>query len=278
MCGSAQVELYPTPFADRIVRCEACGTRFVHPVPSRKALQQRYEAEHRSGKWGSLFEAGDPGEPPRRAQLLADLCPDMTPGRRLLDVGCGDGRFLAAAVSAGFRPIGIELSWTAVGPIRGRYPVAVAGVEALREGPQFAVVTFWDVLEHLPDPARTVRAAASVLEPGGLLAATLPSAAGTEALVHGSKWRFHDLGAYGHLIHVGPAQLRRLFESTGLEVVYRETRGSVDLRNLLGSGSGRGVSRPLAWLLDRVSGVVARVAEPALRGNTLLMVARRSAA
>lgn len=213
-------------------------------------------------------------EPPRRAQLLDGLKVGHG-SRRLLDVGCGDGRFLDAAAVAGWRPVGLELSHGAVRALGNRHSVLVGSLAALRAGPRFAAITFWDVLEHLPDPAATLGAAARLLEPRGLLAVSLPNAFGTEALVGGMRWRYHDLPAYGHLLHLGPSQLRRVLVSAGLEVVHRETRGSADLRDLLGPDASRGGRRPLAWLLDRLSGVLARVAEPTLFGNTLLMVGRR---
>ena len=264
----------PTPFPDLVVRCRGCGTRFVHPVPSAAALRARYEAEHQAGKWGALFEASDPMEPPRRARLLAGLDSGRGSGR-LLDVGCGDGRFLDAAAAAGWRPVGLELSHGAVRALGNRHPVLVGSLAALRAGPRFAAITFWDVLEHLPDPAAALGAAARLLEPRGLLAVSLPNASGTEALVRGAGWRYHDLPAYGHLVHLGPSQLRRLLVSAGLEVVHRETRGSADLRDLLGPEARVGGHHPLAWFLDRLSGALARVAEPTLFGNTLLMVGRR---
>ena len=143
------------------------------------------------------------------------------------------------------------------------------------QDPRFTAITFWDVLEHLADPAATLGAAVRLLEPHGLIAVSLPSASGTEALISGKGWRYHDLPAYGHLVHMGPSQLRNLFIGVGLEVVHRETRGSADLRDLLGPAPHAGGLRSLAWFLDRLSGVLARVAEPTLFGNTLLMVGRR---
>ena len=259
VCGSAAADPYPTPCPDPLVRCRGCRTRFVHPPPGEAALRARYDDEHAGGKWSALFAAADPEEPRRRARLLASLHGGAS-GARLLDVGCGDGRFLAAAADAGWAPVGLELS-----------------LAALRPAPTFAAITFWDVLEHLPDPGSALRAARALLAPGGVIALSLPSAAGTEALVSGARWRYHDLAAYGHLVHVGPEQVARLLAGAGLVPVHRETRGSVDLRDLLGDRAGRGPLAPATWLLDRASGVLARLAEPALRGNTLLVVARSAA-
>jgi hypothetical protein len=61
----------------------------------------------------------------------------------------------------------------------------------------------------------------------------------------------------------------------GLQVVHRETRGSVDLRDRAPALPAP-LEGPVRWLLDRASGVVARAAEPLLRGNTLIVVARRT--
>lgn len=283
VCGAARAAApYPTPFPDPIVRCPACGTRFVHPAPSAAALRERYDAEHRAGKWRALFEQADPAEPARRARLLARLLARLggsdAGARRLLDVGCGDGVFLDAARAAGWHGLGLELSPAALRArdTSTRHRVLAGTIDALRPGPRFAAITFWDVLEHLTDPAVAVRTAAALLEPGGVIAASMPNASGAEAVRDGGAWRYHDVGAYGHLVHLGPAQLTRLFTDAGLTPVLIETRGFVDLRDLLGKGARRTVLRPLTWLFDRASGVAARLAEPLRLGNTLLVVARKS--
>jgi SAM-dependent methyltransferase len=274
VCGSTDVEPYATPYPDPLARCRVCRARFVHPAPGDAALRARYDAEHGAGKWSALFGAADPRDAPRRARLLAELA-GSAPGGRLLDVGCGDGRFLDAAQAAGWRPVGVELSREALRGVGGRHRVLVGTTAALRTGAGFAAITFWDVLEHLPDPAAAVRGAVAALAPGGLLAASMPNAFGTEALARGPAWRYHDLGAYGHLVHLGPSQLVRLLRAAGLGPVHVETRGSFDLRDLVGGGAGGGARGALVWMLDKASGVLARLAEPLGRGNTLLVVARR---
>jgi SAM-dependent methyltransferase len=276
VCRSASVEPYATPYPDPLVRCRACGTRFVHPAPSEVELRARYDAEHGAGKWSALFGAADPLDAPRRARLLADLAGGAS-GRRLLDVGCGDARFLDAAEAVGWRPVGVELASAALAGTSRRHRVFVGTTAALRPGARFAAVTFWDVLEHLPDPAASVRAAVATLEPGGVLAASMPNAAGTEALARGGAWRYHDVGVYGHLVHLGPTQLARLLRGAGLTPVHVETLGSVDLRDLLEPAADGGASRGLVWALDKASGLLARLARPIRRGNTLLVVARRPA-
>ena len=55
--------------------------------------------------------------------------------RRLLDVGCGDGRFLDAAAAAGWSTMGLELSYSAASALRNRRSMLVGTLAALRAGP-----------------------------------------------------------------------------------------------------------------------------------------------
>ncbi|MEQ8329604.1 MAG: class I SAM-dependent methyltransferase [Longimicrobiales bacterium] len=270
ICRSKASRPYPNPFELSLRTCRECGVRFLDEPPSERELARRYDEEHEAGKWAALFGEADPAERRRRAALLAELRPPGE-GDRLLDVGCGDGGFLDEAAAAGWRPLGLEISTAAAAGVA--HPVAVGPLDAIAPGAGLAVVTFWDVLEHVVDPAAMLEAAAERLAPGGLVAVTMPNAAGTEALLAGPAWRYHDVGVYGHLLHPTPRHVRALLEGAGLEAVHVETSGSVDLRDRVPAGI-RG--RALTWLLDRVSGVVARVAVPLHRGNTMLLVGRRA--
>lgn len=79
----------------------------------------------------------------RRVRVLSAFAP---PPARLLDFGCGVGAVVGAARAAGYDAYGHDLA-----PVSG---VPAAPPDA---GPWDAV-TFFDVLEHLPDPAGVVQA------------------------------------------------------------------------------------------------------------------------
>ena len=97
-------------------------------------------------------------------------------GKTVLDVGCGGG-ILAESMSArGATVTGIDL---------GDKPLKVAKLHLLESGQQvdyrlisaeelaqerphtFDLVTCMEMLEHVPDPAATVRACATLVKPGG---------------------------------------------------------------------------------------------------------------
>ncbi len=271
ICNGDTLWKFPTPFPDLLWECDGCGGRFVYPLPHAKDLEARYEEEHRSGKWGDLFDDTPLAETVRRAGQFTDLV--GRPGR-VLDVGFGDGRFLSAAAASGWETWGLEVSEAAARSVEGRHQVLVGELSAFGTGSHFDAVTFWDVLEHVPDPAGMVADAARLLRPGGVMAVTMPNVFGTESKLRGRRWKYYDVALYGHLFHLAPHHISIIFERAGLSTIYTETRGSTDLRDLLANSGGGLLSRTGRLILDRVSGVVSRLAQPVKRGNTLMVIGR----
>ena len=97
-------------------------------------------------------------------------------GKTMLDVGCGGGILAEAAARKGAEVTGIDLAERALKvaqlhllesqlPVRYECASAETFVEAHAES--FDVVACMELLEHVPDPARTVAACAQLLKPGG---------------------------------------------------------------------------------------------------------------
>ena len=112
----------------------------------------------------------------RRALLLAEA----QPGERVLDLGCGAGRFVAALRDAGADPVGVELAEGALE--RARRNVPGADLRALGDDGAIpledaSVDLVWcsEVLEHVPDTAGLLSEARRVLRTGGRLLVTTPS-------------------------------------------------------------------------------------------------------
>src|SRR5271154_5532678 len=94
----------------------------------------------------------------------------------VLDVGCGGGILSESMARAGARVLGIDLSQAVLDvaelhALEGRIAVeyrAVAAEELAKERPAgFDVVTCMEMLEHVPDPAASIAALASLVKPGG---------------------------------------------------------------------------------------------------------------
>jgi len=167
---------------------------------------------------------------PRWADLVRRA--GSPPPRTVLDVGCGNGAFLAflAAALPGAAATGIELDDARAAEARAAHPGAtvIAG-DALREVErltgQFDLITLWDVFEHVPAPGLLLKALARRLAPGGRLfiqtiheASVLPAIGRwsyrlTGGLVRGLARRTHEAH---HLVFFTRAGLDALAVRSGL--------------------------------------------------------------
>lgn len=96
---------------------------------------------------------------------------------RMIDLGCGQGVFVAYARDRGWNAIGVETSKWAAEAGRKRHGVQIFD-EPLEACPipsgSIDVIHANHVLEHLADPVATMAVAHSLLKPGGLLVAEVP--------------------------------------------------------------------------------------------------------
>jgi SAM-dependent methyltransferase len=128
------------------------------------------------GVWAGLPEDPEPWAwRRRRALLLAEA----RPGERVLDVGCGAGRFVAALQGAGADPVGVELAEAALARARRNVPgadlrlAAPDGSLPLGHG-EVDLVWCSEVLEHVPDTVGFLTEVRRVLRPAGRLLVTVP--------------------------------------------------------------------------------------------------------
>jgi 2-polyprenyl-3-methyl-5-hydroxy-6-metoxy-1,4-benzoquinol methylase len=112
-------------------------------------------------------------------------------GRRLLDVGCGNGEFLYRASSVGWETVGVDVDAAAVATSRSLgLDVRLGGVDVLdpaRE--QFDGITLSHVIEHVHDPQGVLRSCHRLLKPGGWVWLDTPNLNSCGHAVFEHAWR-----------------------------------------------------------------------------------------
>lgn len=204
----------------RIAVCEVCGLHSSYPMPTREELRNWYrdgrgvppDAEEVSGPRSVWHRTHD--------RYMVNLVEKYAPSGILVDVGAGSGRFVRAARELGrWTIIATELAEDSVAELQSEgFDARLGNIDEVGI-PDRSVDVVWasHVIEHVPDVEEFLASIRSVLKPGGVLAALLPSEQSLRARLKLSTWHF--VNPPGHLWGFRPSTFRMLLERNGFEVL-----------------------------------------------------------
>jgi len=225
------------------------------------------------------YAAHDAADRPARVRRGRDPWDRVAPfgRRRLLDLGCGGGSYLARMQAAGWNGLGIDPVQRAVESCRSLGVEAIAGaIPGVDLGDRrFELITLRGSLPNLPEPRKTFTALRAAATPETLLIANAFNAAGLLARWCGPHWLGYDLPR--QRCHYTPATLTRLLNSTGwkpIRLVHRR-RPNLARRNvrIMALVTGRKSWQRLAsnrWLV----GLVTHYATQTRQSDDICVVAR----
>ncbi len=180
-----------------------------------------------SNKWDKFISHYDTN---RRIEVVVDdfLGKKAIKGKKCLDVGCGLGYFTQAIEK--YHPS--ELSACDLSPnlilklnqkmpqVKGRV-ADILNLSNDLENQMFDIVVCSDVIEHTPDPRRSIQKISEVIVPGGLLSISVPN----------RRWRWLlslaiALGLRKHYVgyenYVSPSNFRKWVQDAGLKLIRCE--------------------------------------------------------
>ena len=224
-CNSTKNTLLHSMKGFDLVKCEDCGLAYVANPPDEAYLTSLYSAEN--GNYHTQLFDADSEDARRMARIAGNhmrFLSRVADEGRLVDVGCSTGSFLELADRAGFAASGVEFSADSarVATLRTGLNIETGGIHNCRlpEG-SIDVLTMFDVIEHVPDPAEDLARAFALLRPGGWLVLSTPNIDGlfpraSQPLAKVLNYWPHPEAPY-HLFQFSVATLSALVSAAGFE-------------------------------------------------------------
>ncbi len=170
-----------------------------------------------------------------------DIIP-FTGNGRLLDIGCGNGRYLSTMKKLGWQVSGVEKNPKASKYAREELHLGVNTGDLLDykyKDKSFDAVTMWHSLEHLYEPLQTLKEIGRILNNDGLLVVAVPNIDSLVAKAFKVYW--YGLQLPIHLIAFTPDSITKMLNSAGFDVkkICFDRRGSTLRLSLLNLKNGK---------------------------------------
>lgn len=211
------------------LKCKNCSSVFVNPVPDDETFALMYaKADYHDCHYMKNIDVSYTAS----AKTLKKFINSKS---TVLDYGCGVGNFLKSLSEVGFIPLGVEFDTDAAIYASKNSNCSVVTVDQFfnqKDKELVDAIHMGDVLEHLPDPLKTLNDVLKFLKPGGVLFVegpieTNPSLVYWSALLFGSVKRFLNKDSHGlhtptHLFRTNAEQQLAFFSRTrdDLELLY----------------------------------------------------------
>jgi 2-polyprenyl-3-methyl-5-hydroxy-6-metoxy-1,4-benzoquinol methylase len=218
---SESAKLYADYYTHDVQIVDSAARR-LRRAAKRSILGARFgysDIQPESGFWKLAGEALSLLPPLRRKAEREILYLHGRQRGRMLDIGCGDGSFLAQMRDLGWETHGVEPDPKAAQVAREEFGLNVlTGAIGDLEFPDasFDAITMSHVIEHVPDPIEVLRRCHALLRPNGTLVAATPNGSSFGHRFLRAGWR--ELDPPRHFYIFTAETLGRCAEIAGLRV------------------------------------------------------------
>ena len=140
-------------------------------------------------------------------------------GAKLLDFGSGVGNFSKFMTDNGFNVLALEPDKQATKASISKSVDTVSSLKMLSDKERFNTITLWHVLEHVPDPHKTITELKLHLDKKGIMFIAVPNLNSYDCLYYKSNWAALDVPR--HVWHFTSSGIQMLMQKSGFELVKK---------------------------------------------------------
>lgn len=233
LCFSNSFKQYDKVEQWSLLKCNSCNFIFTSPMPTEEKLKKFYSKEYFSDeRHNEKFFSKDGSDKTEneneylyRLKEVENYCSKRG---SILDVGAARGGMLNVFKKYGWRVSGIEISEDASQKAKSLYGIELfcGTIENYVIENKFDVITFYQSLEHIPNPNEVMKKVFDLLDPGGILVIEVPNINTIENKISRKlKLRHYDIPR--HVNHFSIGTLSTLFKRNGFEIIASENYWSI---------------------------------------------------
>ena len=220
------------------VQCRICGLVFMNPQISPADTSKFYPDDygpHQSNRTSHKSDISTARKSFRKKPFAKDILENLSSHKRLLDLGCGNGKFLSEAkLLTQCEVLGLDNSMLAAAIAKEKYGLEIfLGTICDLNLPDnyFDIVTAWSYIEHINDPCAVLTQVSTLLKNDGIFIIRTPNFSSLNARIFGEKW--YHLDCPRHLFLYSPKTIRALLKKAGL--LMRKITYDKSPKGILGS-------------------------------------------
>ena len=230
-----------------IVECENCNLMFTNPRFSTDELELVYSSEDViGGSWQNfwyLFNSKLPDSSTSgkkrtsydsmlyqwKFDIISKYSSPPNGRIKLLDIGCGDGKFVFDASQRGFDAVGIDLSPDRIAKGKELYDLNDAQLKCMNVNEfssheKFDVIVMWDVIEHVESPSKLLESIKLISHEQTKVFALTMSLDSITYRLFGQNWNY--INPTQHLHYFSHTTMEKLFTKVGMGLVGVEMDNS----------------------------------------------------